>query len=117
MKSVSVDGGNHAPCDSPSREQVQSLEGELALTHLTEAGHRQQAAEASARSLRCREELVKYVEEVHRLLGDNAAVQRERSEAAGQVSAAEEAIKVGRVGSECEHGYGGFTTSCEINAW
>ena len=73
---------------------MQFLDGELALMHLTEAGHRQQAAEASTRSVRCREELVKYVEEVHRLLGDNAMMQRERSEVAGQVSTAEEAIKV-----------------------
>ena len=44
------------------RAQVESLEGEIAMTQLTEAAHCQQASDASARSVRCREELLKCVD-------------------------------------------------------
>lgn len=86
----------------PIRSQVEvlssqkgELEGALALSHLAEAAHRRQAAEASSSSARTREELVKYVEEVHELLGVNAGLQREKLGLLDHLAAAEEAVKVG----------------------
>ena len=76
--------------------QKEELEGALALSHLAEAAHRRQAAEASSSSARTREELIKYVEEVHELLGVNAGLQREKTGLLDHLAAAEEAVKVGR---------------------
>jgi hypothetical protein len=78
----------------------QQAEAAAALMQITEAAHRQHAEEAAARAARCREELLKYVEELHGVLGSNAILQRERLTQEEQVAAAEEAIQVQAYGLE-----------------
>ncbi|GAX81379.1 hypothetical protein CEUSTIGMA_g8810.t1 [Chlamydomonas eustigma] len=72
----------------------QQAEAASSLMQITEAAHRRQAEEATGRAARCREELIKYVEELHNVLGSNAVLQRETLAQGEQVAAAEEAIQV-----------------------